>query len=190
MAEPHVDLNNIQPAARIVIRNRIKTILIPNTDLGGKWFCSRPKPCFIEELPCGLIYFQDEDADTENIVPRSYKRTLHLQTEVLHRLESERANALDDFLDSRAFEIESAILQDRYIGLAKLVEDTVFTRTECTNIEISGDQDIASIKLFWTITYRTDAFYIGALDEFLRYITDYHPTNGANARDQVTIREA
>lgn len=189
MADPIVNIQNIQPAPRIIIRNKIKELLIPNTDLGGRWFCSRPKPCFLEEVPCGLIYFSDESADHEKSAPRNYVRELNLSTEIIHRLESERDNALDDFLDSRAFEIESAILQDRFIGLKGLVQDTVLIRTEATNIDAGGDQDIASLKIYWTITYRTDAFYNGRLDEFLRYITDYNPTIGADARDEVTIRE-
>lgn len=188
MADPAVIVQNIQPMARIAIRNRIKSILVPNTDLGGRIFCSRPKPVFVNELPCGLIYFTDEDADHQNIVPRSYKRDLLLTTEIAHRLESERDNALDDFLDSRAFEIEQAILQDRYIGLQGLVEDTVLVRTEATNIEIAGDQDIGALRIFWKITYRTDAFYNGELNEFLKFITDYELVNGAYAQDQVTIR--
>jgi len=190
MPDPVVHIQNIQPAARIAIRNRIKSILIPNTDLGGRWFCSRPKAIFVNELPCGLIYFTTEDADHQNIVPRSYKRTLTLITEVVHRLESERDNALDDFLDSRSYEIESTILQDRYIGLQGLVEDTVLISTEAFNIDMGGDEDIASVRIFWNITYRTDAFYQGTLDEFLKYIADFNTKDGAIAQDQVTIREA
>lgn len=190
MADPVVTVQNIQPAARIAIRNRIKELLVPNTDLGGRWFCSRPKPVFVNEVPCGLIYFSEEAADHQNTAPRSYLRTLTLATEVLHRLDSERDNALDDFLDSRSFEIESTLLQDRFIGLKGLVEDTVLVRTEATNVDAGGDQDIASLKIYWNIQYRTDAFYQGSLDEFLRFITDYNTTDGASARDEVTIREA
>lgn len=190
MSDPVVAIQNIQPAARIIIRNRIKTILIPNTDLGGRWFCSRPKHVFVNELPCGLIYFTDEDADHQNIVPRNYKRDLNLITEVIHRLESERDNALDDFLDSRAYEIEQTLLQDRFLGLNCLVEDCVLSRTEAMNISMEGDQDIASVRIFWIITYRTDAFYQGSLDEFLKYIADFNTIDGATAQDQVTIREA
>jgi len=190
MADPVVTIQNIQPAARIAIRNRVKEILIPNTDLGGRWFCSRPKPVFVNELPCGLIYFTEEGADHQDTVPRSYKRDLTLLTEVVHRMESERENALDDFLDSRAFEIESTLLQDRFLGLEELVEDCVLNRTEAMNIDIGGDADIASVRIFWTVTYRTEAFYGGSLDEFLRYITKYETTIGADAEDNVTIRSS
>lgn len=183
-----VNIQNIQPHVRIVIRNAVKVLLKDNTDLGGRWFCSRPKPVFLNELPAGLIYFTEEDADHQNIVPRNYKRDLTLITEVVHRLDSVRDDALDDFLDSRSFEIEAAMFHDRYLGLDGIVEDTVLSRTETLNIEASGDMDIASLRIFWTITYRTDAFYSGRLDEFLRFITDYETVQGATARDEVTIR--
>lgn len=185
-----VPIQNLQPHARIVIRNAVKELLKDNTDLGGRWFCSRPKAVFVNELPCGLIYFTEEDADHQNIVPRNYKRTLNLLTEVVHRLESERDNALDDFLDSRAFEIEAAMFHDRYLGLEGLVEDTVLSRTEVMNIEISGDEDIASLRIFWQITYRTDAFYGGDLNEFLKFTSDYNTTDAATARDEITIRNS
>ena len=189
MADPIIKIQNSQPHVRIVIRNAVKELLKDNTDLGGRWFCSRPKAIFLSELPCGLIYFSEELADHQNIVPRNYKRTLTLLTEVVHRLESERDNAVDDFLDSRAFEIEAAMLHDRFLGLSGIVEDCVMARTEVMNIEVGGDEDIASLRIFWNVVYRTDAFYQGELTEFLRFITDYETPSGVVARDEVTIRE-
>lgn len=188
MSDPAITVQNNQPSARIAIRNRVKAILIPNTDLGERWYCSRPKYCFLDELPCGLIYFTDEDADDELSSPRSYKRTLHLKIEVIHRLESERANALDDFLDSRSFEIEQTMFWDRHLGLKPLVEDSYYRRTEATDIKIEGDADIASIALFWDVIYRTEIMNTGEINEFLRFYTDYETTEGATARDEVTIR--
>lgn len=184
-----VSVQNSQPHARIVIRKAVKELLIDNTDLGGRWYCSRPKAVFVEELPCGLIYFQDEDADAQDVKPRCYLRKLNLLTEIVHRMDSERDDALDDFLDSRAFEIEQAIFYDRFLGLQGIVEDVILSRTEAMNIEINGDLDIASLRLVWQINYRTDAFNNGSLDEFLRFITDYKTPDNVEARDNVTIRK-
>lgn len=190
MADPILALQKIQPHARIVIRNAVKELLKTNTDLGGRWFCSRPKAIFLSEVPCGLIYFTDEDADHGGTAPRNYKRMLTLTTEVLHRLETERENSLDDFLDSRAYEIEAAMMHDRFLGLPGIVEDCILSRSETINIDIGGDEDIASLRIFWTVVYRTDAFYSGDLDEFLRFDSDYNLTDGADARDEVTIRSS
>lgn len=189
MSEPSINKQNIQPAARIIIRNRIKTILVPNTDLGGRWYCSRPKSVFLDEMPCGLIYFTDEDADHEQSAPRTYTRILQLKTEVIHRLESERANALDDFLDSRAYEIEETMFWNRFLGLPGLVEDVVYKRTEATDVKVEGDADIASLAIYWEIQYRTEILLTETLNEFLRYLVGYTTAEGATANDSVTIRE-
>jgi hypothetical protein len=182
-------IQNMQPHVRIVIRNRVKELLKENTDLGGKWFCSRPKSIFQQEVPCGLIYFQDEISDFGNITPRNYKRTITLLTEVVHQLETDRENAVDDFLDSRAFEIEASMMYDRFLGLPGIVEDCLLMRTEPTNISMEGSIDIATLRIHWNVIYRTDAFYEGEIDEFLKYTADYNLVDGAEAMDNVTIRE-
>lgn len=189
MNDPVVKQLN-QPHARIVIRNKVKELLKASVDVAGRVFCSRPKSVFLTELPCVLIYFNEENESAESSAPRIYKRDLTLVIELVHSLESERDNALDDFLDSRAFEVEAIMLQDRFIGLRGIVEDCQFTRTENMNIEIDGADDIASTKLMFSITYRTDAFYGGRLDEFLKFLTDYNEPNGLTlAQDSVVIRE-
>lgn len=180
-----------QPHVRIGIRKWVKELMKVNTDLGGRWYASRPNPVFLEELPCGLVYFTDEPASHENTAPRTYKRTLALTTEVLHRMKCERDNALDDFLDSRAYEIENAMMADRFLGQQGIIEDTELLRTQPTTIEDEGDDDIASLRIFWNITYRVDAFNKAKLDEFLRFINtiEVGGNNTVDAVDNVTIRE-
>ena len=182
---------NSQPHPRIIIRNCVKSLLLPAVDVSERVFCSRPKAIFLTELPCILIYFNEEAADHEKSAPRVYKRILSLIVEAVHGLESERDNALDDFLDSRAYEIENALLNDRFLGLQGLVEDCSLSRTENVNISLEGEEDMASTRLMFEITYRTDAYYIGALDEFLKFTSDYKsPENIQLARDEVTIRNS
>jgi len=187
----YVTPQDLQPHPRIVIRNFIKELLKVNTDIGGRWYTSRPHPIFLDELPCGLVYFTDETEDHEQTAPRSYKRSLNLTTEVLHRMKSERENAIDDFLDSRAFEVEQTLFADKFLGMPGIVEDVIFIRTQPATIEDEGDTDIASIRLFWNIIYRSDAFNQNKLDEFLRFINTIN-INGEgtqNIVDNVTIRE-
>lgn len=184
-----VEKNKIQPSPRIVIRNKAKELLKENVDVAERVFCSRPKPLFLTELPACLIYFTNEEADDGDTRPREYEKKLMLVTEVVHRLESVRDNALDDFLDSRAWEIEQTFFADRFMGLKGLVNDITLKSTEALNIQIEGDADIASERLVWEIQYYQEAFNNGELDEFLKFITEYKPTNNADAEDNVTIRE-
>lgn len=190
-----IALQNSQPHPRRAIREKVKSLMKENTDLAGRWFCSRPKPAFVVEIPCGLIYFTDENADHENTAPRTYKRECMLVTEVLLQGETERENSADDFLDSRAFEIEAAMLHDRFLGFGHdgPVEDVQLVRTQPTVIKYEGEVDIESIRIFWKIDYRTDAWTDSQLDEFLRFIAEHDSRVGdsiASAEDHVTIREA
>jgi hypothetical protein len=144
---------------------------------------------WLEELPCGLIYFTDETADAAKTVPRSYLRTLNLTTEVLINDDSDTENIADDYLDSRAYEIEHTIFQDRFLQLKELVQDTRLTRTVPTILKFEGENDIASIRLFWEIDYYTDGFSPAILDEFLNFMAMYETTLGTENQDIVTIRE-
>lgn len=184
-----------QPHPRIIIRNRVKHILKLNTDLSrndgegnkiGQWFCSRPKPIFYTETPCGLIYFTNEPADHRKTAPRNYLRKLALSTEVTMVASSERENAIDDWLDSRAFEIEHTLGGDRFLGLKGLVSDVELTRTEPVDVVVDGNIDISAIRLHWDISYQTDLYFEGKLDEFLRYTVLWKDPDAADA---VTIRE-
>jgi len=189
MTDPVVFKQTSQPHPRILIRNRVKELLIANVDVAERVYCSRPKAVFLTELPVILIYIPSEDSAHESSAPRNYVRKLTLNVEILHALESDRPNALDDYLDSRAFEIENSLLQDRFIGLQGLVEDCEMTGTENVNMAVDGDMDIASSRVVFQITYRTNSFYQGTLDEFLRYQSDIETTDGAVIEDHTTIRE-
>lgn len=184
----YVTPQNKQPHCRIAIRNWVKALMKVNTDVGNRWYASRPNPIFLDELPCGLVYFTDEPADHQKTAPRNYKRDLSLVVEVVNRLESERENELDDWLDSRAYEVENAMLSDRFLGQKGLIEDTVLTRTQPTTIEDEGDADIGTLRLFFTISYRTGFHYKGKIEEFLKYTADIEGTEGENISSNTTIR--
>lgn len=196
-----VTTQNVQPHGRIIIRKRLKEILKDSVDINHKkMFFSKPHPKFSEELPCLLIYFTDETLDHQNIVPRNYKRDTLLVTEVQmqtnasidHFVNSDNTineNYEDIFLDSRAYEIERAIGADRYLGLKGIVNDIVLMREQPIDISYAGEVNVSAMRIFWNIVWRDTIFETGALDEFLRFDSDYNLQNGAEAKDEVTIRE-
>ena len=181
-----------QPHYRKLIRNRAKQLLRdPDTGIkmnSSQVYCSRPLPVFLTELPVCLIYFTEEGADHKSSAPRYYERELTLVTEVLHNIETERENALDDYLDSRAFEIERALTTDKFLGLEGIVQDCVLTRTEVINLNFEGERTAASLRIFWNVKYVTQHGFVGALDEFLKFNAKYNLGIGAEAEDMVTIR--
>lgn len=184
----YVEPQHSQPHCRIGIRKWVVELMKVNTDLGGRWWASRPNPLFLDELPCGLVYFSDEGADHQQTAPRNYLRSLDLVCEAVHRMESKRENALDDWLDSRAYEIENAMLSDRFLGQKGLIEDTILVRTQPTTIEDEGDADIGTLRVFFRITYRTGFHYKGRIDEFLKFLADIKGTEGENISSNTTIR--
>jgi hypothetical protein len=185
-----IEIQKSQPHPRIYIRQKVKEILIDNTDLSGRWFRSKPNPLWLEQVPCGLIYFQDEPADHENSAPRIYKRTLTLVTDIIHREESDRDEALDDYLDSRAFEVEAALLINKTLGLGELIEDLTLTRSIPVVMSSQGNKDAGALRLFWDIIYRTGPYSSSGFDEFLRFVNKINTTIGSKLEDDVTIREA
>lgn len=160
----------IQPHGRIAIRNRIKELLRAATALGDKWYCSRPHEIWLEQCPCGLVYFTDERANSENSAPRYYNRTLTLLTEILQYEDTERENSIDDYLDSRAYEVEAVLTMDRYLGLKELVNDSRLIQTQAIGIpEAGGDKTIGAVRLTWEIDYTMPDYYTVSVDEFLRF---------------------
>lgn len=178
-----------QPHPRRFIRAKMAQLLKAGTDLGQRWWVSRPNPLFLEELPCGLIYFTEEESDHHKTAPRTYDRICHITTEVLHEEETDRDGSLDDYLDSRAWEIERAIQQHKFLQLDDFVQDVILRRTSPATVEFEGRADVASLRLFWDVEYSFDAFTPESLDEFLRFTSKLETVEpGAKAEDNVTIR--
>jgi hypothetical protein len=183
----------LQPHGRIAIRNKVKLLLRAATALGEKWFCSRPNEIWLEECPCGLIYFTEERAATENSAPRYYNRTLTLLTEILQYEDTERENSIDDYLDSRAYEVEAVLMMDKQLGLKDLVSDCRLLQTQAIGVpDPSGEKSIAAVRLTWEIDYTMNDYGVVSLDEFLRFNdkTNSVAPDGANIESSTVIRVA
>jgi hypothetical protein len=179
-----------QPHPRKIIRATVVNKLTAGTDLAGRWFCSRPDPAFVEELPCGLVYFTDEAADHADTAPRYYTRTLLLTVEILQMAEPSTPMELDDWFDSRAYEVEAVFLNDRQLGLIDIVQDSRLIRTQPTQLDMGGETIVSSLRLFFEIVYSADQYSTTDLVEFLRFTSENKSTTGTVAVDDVTIREA
>ena len=171
----YVEPQNFQPHCRIAIRRWIKQLMIVNTDIKKEnWFLSRPDPMFDQEAPFGLIYFNDEGADTQDLSPRNYLRTTQIVIQPARRMDTIEPQDLEDWLDSRAYEIEIAMLTDRFLGQKDFIEDTVLVRTQPAQLKIeNADAHHSSIGIFFNIMWRS-SFGLGAqtLDEFFSFLTE------------------
>lgn len=185
-----ITIQNIQPHPRRLIRDKIVALLRAGTDLAGKWHVSRSTVLWEQELPCGMVYFLTESAEDRGTRPKTLTRTLQIGVEVIREMDSE-AVAAEDWLDSRAYEIEKALLSSINLDLP-FVEDITLTDTTPYTPDSTGDNIYWGIRLAFTVRYTFDAWDESLiLDEFLRFDAEYKNENGQKlAEDNVTIRSA
>lgn len=197
--------HKIQPHCRILIRQKVKQLLKTNVDINERFmFCSQPHPRFKEYLPCLFIYMPEEISKHQDSSPRVYTNELQLFTEVQIQTNSsidefvdEQGSIVnsfeDDWLDSRAYEIERALGTDRTMGLNGVVSDIELMRTQPININYDGEIDVSALRMTWKITWLQELSEHYTLDEFKNFGVEYKVKEndeytGAEAEDDVTIR--
>lgn len=173
-----------QPHPRILIRNTIKSKMKGCVDIGERVENSRPNPVWLNEVPILLIYYVDEGADAQDRRPPIYKRELDIVCEVLQR----QVNNVDDYLDSRAFEIEYAMENEDFLNLV-YVEGVDLVGTTPYTYKADGNEFIESVKVRYKITYKWIPEIVVDVKEFLMFENKIETTEGAEATDLVTIRE-
>lgn len=128
------------------IRESVATIVGGLTTTGTNVFQSRVWNVQESELPCLLIYTNDETIDdgTLNDLVRRLTLTLEGKAQV--------STTLDDTLDDIASEVEIAMALDITIGGMAVSSSLDSTSVELTS---EGDQPIGSISLNYDVTYMT-----------------------------------
>ena len=184
---------------RTLIKNRIVTLYKEYVDIGDRVFASRPDPLFLTELPTLLVYFEGEEIDDQVTEPRYNNRVMTVHSDVI--VYEMPIDQVERFLDERAFEMEAAWTANRYLApaphaeLGKWLRETKLVGCTPVNVDGGGDRIFKSLRLINTVEYETEAFIHDptaendALTEFLRFKANYETTDGAEAEDQVTIRE-
>jgi len=172
-----------QPHSRIEIRYKCKALMMQYVDIGERVFCSRPNPAWLSQVPLLLIYFSDEESEDKDSSPKIYTKTANLIFEILQRQE----NDVDDYLDSRAFEVEHAMEIEKCLGI-ECVQDVIQRRSIPTTISSEGDENTASLKVHFEVEYLFEPFSNITLDEFLTFSNKIKTIEGAISEDDVTIR--
>lgn len=100
---------------RAQIRRYITAALKESVDVGGKVYSCRPDPVFLEELPCVLVYYSDEGAETfigDRYNQKTIERKLRVNVDIwsdqqLNPDVDFRANEDgEDFLDYLGWQVE------------------------------------------------------------------------------------
>lgn len=130
---------------------------------------------------CG-VYALSEESGAQDTSPRTYKRTLSLAVEILHRA----VDDMDDALDLQAEACELALLSDPTLGGA--AEDCILTKTDVTIVR-EGDALHGSCRLTFEVAYRTDEPAPSDLDDFRTAHADWDldGDGAADAVDHVTL---
>ena len=185
-----------QPHLRRTIRHQVRNLLRKYVDLSQRVYLGRPDPIWFSEEPCALVYFTDEAAEDMGSAPRKFRRTLLVTVDVLFgsrpNIAGDEDDELDDWMDSRAFEIEYAMLHDRFLELgesnADWLHDVALLRTQPLQLVFEGDQKTDALRVLFNVVYDVDTVLEGSLDEFLRFNAKHQTVGGADAEDEVIIR--
>ncbi len=149
---------NTQPHARILVRKALQALLRVSVDLhADKFFMSRPNPLLLREVPCCALYFEEDSADHGDRKPREYLRELKIAIHFIVRWED--YTLVEDWLDSREFEVIQAIENNRFLGL-EFVEDSWLTGSVPVSITDEGNENVESTKVMWTFKYRDCLNYL------------------------------
>lgn len=171
---------------RARIRQNALQLLKTGVDVGGRFYASRPHPLWLKnELPIGLVYFLSETVDEEDTKPENLKRTLKLSVDIITAGEIEED--IDNFLDDRAFEVESSLFYKD--GWTEDIDDIRLIDVVPYNPQSEGELIISATKLTFEIDYYTDKGEILPTNEFLSFINTINTTDNAITIDNVIIRE-
>lgn len=185
---------HLQPHYRRIIRRQVKSLLQKYVDVSGRVFMCRPNPMILQHLPCVLVYLNEEPADHQNTAPRIYERKANFIIEILYEEGTtvKENEEIEDLLDSRSYEVEYALLNDIALEMGEdgeWIQDVTLISSITSKAIYEGQAIVCALKQLYEITYETEHYTAENLDQFLRFIATYDSVEGANATDNVTIRE-
>ena len=193
---------------RTKIRHYVSNMLKGKVDVGDKIFTSRPSPVFISEVPCVLIYFQEETnkiirGDKHN--PHEYERDLKLCVDVLVAEnidpDADVNESLDteDRLDFLGAQVEHRLGDDwtlsqdlpgynpndsesDYLSLGIAHEGT-----SSYNIDVSAERRISAQRATYSVPYITEAYANKKYSTFEEYKADFLEVKDGETQDHVLI---
>lgn len=179
---------------RQLIRKVIKDLLKGATDAGEQVFTSRSIPTWVENLPVILIYTKDENVERFNEAPKSYRRILNLELEIVAK--GSEDEDVQEVLDRVSDQIESLMEKDETLGNDEnknnIANKLELSKVEYT-LEADGDSPVGMAKNTYSIEYFTDVVF-DCFPDFKQANIDYQvghhdesPDDVIDAQDQVDV---
>jgi hypothetical protein len=177
------------PHQRTLIRRAVVAQFLGQTDAGQRVFPTRIVPLRTTELPAISVYTLEDtvSADSSTTGPRTLIRDLPIQIEGWVKANDN----VDDAMDELAFQVETAMHRDQYLG--GTVGDSILDTTVMEVVE-EGGRLLGLVVLTYVATYRTMAPEEPAEpDKFITADTTRMVVGGVpdteQHRDEVVVQE-
>jgi predicted regulator of amino acid metabolism with ACT domain len=131
------------------IRDRIATLVTGLPVTGSSVYKMRRYALDDSKLPAICVYTTDESSSLITVGSRTLRRVINVMVEAFAKGASA---SIHDTIDSICVSIEEAIAAD--FALNGLAKSTILTSTE-TDIDVSGQNAIASARLVYAVEYVT-----------------------------------
>jgi hypothetical protein len=174
---------------RARIRKNVVTLLKLGVDVNQRVYASRPNLIWLtQEMPLCLVYFENEENNEEDTNPVQMNRVLKLNVEIL--CAGKVTEDIDDFLDDRAYEAETALFVNE--GWTEDIEEIHLVNTIPYTPDTKSELFISATKLVFEIKYLTNKGEYDSYEEFLRFTSTLSIPlgEGIEVVDDVTIRES
>lgn len=149
---------------RKIIREKIKSLLLNNTDCVDKVYENRIAQWWPKNLPAISIYSSSESSEIWNVAPRKYKRKVNISVEIIQVASDD----IDDKLDLLCDQVEIILNGDD--TLQGVCDDVIYQGTTLSIVE-DGENLFAVAKLDYEVTY---ASYHGINPDSLPQINEHH----------------
>lgn len=148
-------------AVRRAVREKVKEILLGETDAGDAVYISRALPTDAEAMPAISIYTGDEAVELFDQSPKRYQRNLQLLIEVA--IAGDTDDELDFERDKFGDKIEAILEEDETLG--DLVDSIQLTSNELEQ-DATGESPTGKLSITYNVRYYLYPTTKEAVNEF------------------------
>lgn len=157
---------------RKLIREKVKELLINNTDCSSRVYENRFTAYWPGKMPAISIYTMSESAEIYNVAPRKYKRKISLAIEIIFEA---KEDSIDDQMDLVCSQIEAILHTDDTLG--GLSDEVIYQGTRFNIVQEDDGQVHSMARMEYEVHY---ASYHGIDPETLPIIRKHHANIKAN----------
>jgi hypothetical protein len=171
---------------RLVIRKTLKSLLTDNFPR-VKLFMNRTAPKELSDLPCILVFFNDESSEMHEEDILTDDREMQLFIDIVFGGNTETEDYAEDYLDDLSFLIEKFFKLTPTLSL-DFIESIHLTRIHPIIIVDDKALELSALRMIYTINWICEfTLENNLLNEFKKFDAQYKIENN-EAKDSVIIR--